>query len=345
MKYKLLGKSGLKVSEICLGAMMFGEEWGPIGANKDESKKIFDAFLNAGGNFIDTANSYMAGTSEKFLGDFISSRRKSLVIASKYTLFEPGCKDDLVRCGNNRKNMVQSLEASLKRLKTDYVDLYWVHAWDFLTPVEEVMRGLDDMVRAGKILYIGISDTPAWIVSRANTIAEFKGWTQFVGLQIEYSLLQRTPERDLIPMANELELAVTPWAPLAGGALTGKYLDKKESEPTRLSKDSARLNERNTAIVKEVKRIAEEMGVSATQVALNWLRQQNGIMIPIVGAKKESQIKDSLDCLNFVLPEEFMNKLDEVSKIELGFPHDFLKQPFISDLVHTGKKNLVINHR
>ena len=345
MKYKLLGKSGLKVSEICLGAMMFGLEWGPIGAGKDESKKIFDAFINAGGNFIDTANRYMDGTSEKYLGEFISSQRESIVIASKYTLYEPGCKGDLTRSGNNRKNLVQSLEGSLKRLKTDYIDLYWVHAWDFLTPVDEVMRGLDDMVRAGKIIYIGISDTPAWIVSRANTIAELRGWTQFIGLQIEYSLLQRAPERDLIPMANELELAVTPWAPLAGGALTGKYLNKKEDEPTRLNKDSARLNERNTSIVMEVKRIADELGVTATQVALNWLRQKKGIIIPIVGAKKESQIKDSLDCLNFVLPEEFMKQLDEVSKIELGFPHDFLNQPLINDLVYSGKKNLVINHR
>ena len=188
MKYKLLGKSGLKVSEICLGAMMFGEEWGPIGANKDESKKIFDAFLNAGGNFIDTANSYMAGTSEKFLGDFISSQRKSLVIASKYTLFEPGCKDDLVRCGNNRKNMVQSLEASLKRLKTDYVDLYWVHAWDFLTPVEEVMRGLDDMVRASGLEYNLVLSTTVWAYPAGSImggpisccIEVQKAWDEFI---------------------------------------------------------------------------------------------------------------------------------------------------------------------
>jgi aryl-alcohol dehydrogenase-like predicted oxidoreductase len=345
MKYKLLGKSGLRVSEICLGTMMFGEEWGPIGANKEESKKIYDAFINAGGNFLDTANRYTEGTSEKFLGEFIQSQRKSLVIATKYTLFEPGCKTDLTRSGNNRKNMVQSIEGSLKRLKTDYIDLYWLHAWDFLTPVEEVMRALDDLVSAGKILYIGISDTPAWIVSRANTIAELRGWSQFVGLQIEYSLLQRTPERDLIPMANALDIAVTPWAPLGGGALTGKYLDKKDNEPTRLSKDSARLNERNTLIAKEVKRIADELGVTSTQIAINWLRQKKGVIIPIVGAKKESQIKDSLECLSFNIPDEFMKKLDEVSKIDLGFPHEFLKQPLINDLVYSGKKDLIINHR
>jgi aryl-alcohol dehydrogenase-like predicted oxidoreductase len=345
MKYKLLGKSGLRVSEICLGTMMFGEEWGPTGANKEESKKIFDAFLNADGNFIDTANRYTEGTSEKFLGDFIASQRESLVIASKYTLFRPGKKDDILSSGNSRKNLVESLEGSLKRLRTDYIDLYWVHAWDFLTPVEEVMRALDDMVKAGKILYIGISDTPAWIVSMANTIAEFRSWTSFVGLQIEYSLIQRTPERELIPMANSLELAVTPWAPLGGGALTGKYLDKKSDEPTRLKKDSTRLNEKNTEIIKEVKKIADEMNVTPGQIALNWLRQQKGIIIPIVGAKKESQIKDSLGCLNFNIPGEFMKRLDEASKIELGFPHDFLNQPLINDLVYSGKKGLIINHR
>jgi aryl-alcohol dehydrogenase-like predicted oxidoreductase len=287
----------------------------------------------------------MEGTSEKFLGDFISSQRKSLVIATKYTLFEPGHKEDLTRSGNNRKNLVQSLEGSLKRLKTDYIDLYWVHAWDFLTPEEEVMRALDDMVGAGKILYIGVSDTPAWIVSRANTVAELRGWTQFVGLQIEYSLIQRAPERDLIPMANALDIAVIPWAVLGGGALTGKYLDKKDNEPTRLSKDSVRLNEKNVIIIKEVKRIADELGVTAAQVAINWLRQRKGNIIPIIGAKKDSQIIDSLGCLNFVLPDEVMKKLDEVSKIELGFPHDFLNKPFISDLIYSGKKNLIINHR
>lgn len=345
MKYKLLGKSGLRVSEICLGAMMFGEEMGPIGANKEESKKIFDAFINAGGNFIDTANRYQNGMSEIFLSDFIQPQRKNLVIATKYTVFEPDSNKEIVRSGNSRKNMIQSLEASLKRLKTDYVDLYWVHAWDFLTPVEEVMRGLDDLVKAGKILYIGISDTPAWIVSKANTIAEFRGWSQFVGLQIEYSLIQRTPERDLIPMANAFDIAVTPWAPLGGGALTGKYLDKKDSEPMRLNKDSQRLNERNTNIAREVKRIADELGVTPTQIAINWLRQKKGVIIPIVGAKKESQIKDSLDCLNFVIPDEFMKKLDDVSKIELGFPHDFLNQPLINDLLFSGKKDLIINHR
>jgi aryl-alcohol dehydrogenase-like predicted oxidoreductase len=202
MRYKLLGKSGLRVSELCLGTMTFGDLWKDWGlvTSKDESRKIFDGFAGAGGNFIDTANKYNEGGSEIMLGEFIESDRDRFVVATKYTLFTR--EGDPNACGNHRKNMTQALEASLKRLKTDYIDLYWLHAWDFMTPVEEVMRGLDDMVRAGKVLYVGISDTPAWIVSQANTLAKVHGWSPFVGLQIEYSLAQREPERDLLPMAR-----------------------------------------------------------------------------------------------------------------------------------------------
>jgi len=342
MKYKLLGKSGLRVSEICLGTMTFGKEWGAMGAEKDESKKIFDAFVNKGGNFLDTANRYHDGTSEKFTGEFIAPNRDSFVLATKYSLYNPNRKQDVLASGNSRKNMVYSLEQSLKRLKTDYIDLYWLHMWDFLTPEEEVMRSLDDMVRAGKILYIGISDTPAWIVAKSNTIAELRGWTQFIGLQIEYSLIQRTPERDLIPMANAYGMTVTPWAALAGGALTGKYLNKKSDEPHRVPEGSKRLNEKNTEIAKEVVRVAEEMGVTPGQVALNWVRQQKGSFIPIVGARTEAQIKDSLDCLNFTLPEKMMQRLHEVSKIDLGFPHEFLKEPLMNDLIYSGKREDII---
>jgi aryl-alcohol dehydrogenase-like predicted oxidoreductase len=220
MRYKLLGKSGLRVSELCLGTMTFGEVWG-WGASQSESHKIFDGFVEAGGNFLDTANNYTDGTSERYVGECIASDREHFVVATKYTLSMR--KDDPNASGNQRKNMVQALEASLKRLNTNYIDLYWVHAWDFLTPVEEVMRGLDDLVRAGKVLYVGISDTPAWVVAQANTLAVWRGWTPFVGVQIEYSLLQREPERDLLPMAQAFDLAVLAWSPLAGGLLSGKY--------------------------------------------------------------------------------------------------------------------------
>ncbi|MGB6449882.1 MAG: aldo/keto reductase, partial [Steroidobacteraceae bacterium] len=220
MRYRLLGNSGLRVSELCLGTMTFGDDWG-WGAGTEAAKVIYDAYREAGGNFIDTANLYTNGTSERLLGEFMQGHRESLVLATKYGNAAPG--SDPNAAGNHRKSMVQAVEASLKRLKTDYIDLYWLHIWDQMTPLEEIMRGFDDLARAGKILYAGISDAPAWWIARGNTVAELRGWTQFVGLQIEYSLLERTPERELLPMAHALGLGVTAWSPLAGGMLTGKY--------------------------------------------------------------------------------------------------------------------------
>lgn len=328
MKYKLLGNTGLRVSEISLGTMTFGTEWG-WGADKDVSQQIFDAYANAGGNFLDTANRYTEGTSEKWVGEFIKSDRDHFVLATKYTLFDR--LGDPNFSGNHRKNMMRSVEASLERLQTDYIDLLWLHAWDFMTPVEEVMRGLNDLVSSGKVHYIGISDTPAWIVSQANTIADFRGWSKFAALQIEYSLIQRTPERDLIPMAKALGLAVTPWAPLAGGALTGKYL---KGETGRVKEESDRRNERSVAITKKVVEIAEKLGVSAAQVAMRWTMQKDFTSIPIVGGRKLYQMEDSLGCVNFEIPSELLNELNDVSAIEMGFPHDFLESDGVKYVVY-----------
>ncbi len=318
MNYRLLGKSGLRVTELSLGTMTFGTEWG-WGADYDTSKAIFEAYAKAGGNFIDTANRYTEGTAERWVGDFIAADRDHWVLATKYTLFDR--KGDPNFSGNHRKNLMRSVHESLKRLKTDHIDLLWVHAWDNTTPVEEVMRGLDDLVSQGKVHYIGISDTPAWIVSHANTLADWRGWSRFVALQVEYSLIQRTPERDLLPMAKAFDLAVTPWAPLAGGALSGKYL---KGEKGRVPENSIRINERNAQIAQVVVSIAEDLGVSPAQVALNWLLQKNQTIIPIVGARTAQQMEDSLGCLSFKLSDEAITQLSEVSKIELGFPHDFL---------------------
>src|SRR3981189_197323 len=235
MKYRLLGKSGLRVSEAALGTMTFGDEWG-WGSPKAEEQKIYETYREAGGNFIDTANFYTNGTSEKFAGEFIKGHRQSVVLATKYTNAMPGT--DPNAAGNQRKNMVQAVEASLKRLQTDYIDLYWVHIWDQITPVEEVMRALDDLVRQGKVLYVGISDAPAWWIAQANTLASLRGWSPFVGLQIEYSLIERTVERELIPMAKALNLGVTAWSPLSSGGLTGKYHGHGSSEPGPLSTDA-----------------------------------------------------------------------------------------------------------
>ena len=273
MRYRLLGNSGLRVSEAALGTMTFGEDWG-WGAAKDEARKVYDAFREAGGNFIDTANIYTNGTSESFLGEFMKGHRQSVVLATKYTNAVPGT--DPNAAGNQRKNMMQAVEASLKRLQTDYIDLYWVHIWDQITPVEEVMRGLDDLVRQGKVLYVGISDAPAWWIAQANTLAHLRGWSPFVGLQIEYSLIERTVERELVPMAKALNIGVTAWSPLANGVLTGKYHGHGSSEPGRMSSDMMKDfmpdQQRTDRIVAAVKTVSDEIGRSMAQVALAWLR-------------------------------------------------------------------------
>lgn len=345
MQYKLLGKSGLRVSELCLGTMTFGEDWG-WGASYEESKKIYDLFREAGGNFIDTANVYTNGTSEKFLGEFIASERESIVLATKYTNgFGDGNPNG---GGNQRKNMVQSVEASLKRLNTDYIDLLWLHTWDFMTPVEEVMRAFDDLVRAGKILYIGISDAPAWVVSQCNTLAELRGWTQFVGLQIEYSLIQRTPERELLPMAHSLDIGVTAWSPLASGWLTGKYTGgRDDGDDKRLNNEMMEgfvdKSDRNTQIAQTVDKIAEQIDKSSSQVALAWLLSKG--VIPIVGARKVSHIEDNLKCVDVELSSEQIQQLDDVSQIELGFPHDFFKADMVRNFVYNGRFEQIYNHR
>jgi len=339
VKYKLFGRSGLRVSELALGTMTFGEEWG-WGSTKEESKQIFDLYANAGGNFIDTANRYTEGTSEKYVGEFISSDRDHFVVATKYTLFTR--LNDPNFSGNHKKNMVRSLEESLKRLNSDYVDLYWVHAWDYTTPVDEILRGLDDLIRQGKILYIGISDTPAWIVSHANTLAELNGWTQFAGIQIKYSLLDRTAELELLPMTRKFGLAVTPWGVIGGGILTGKYSKDTRPEDGRATVIPT-VKEKDLQIVEVVKQIADEIGCTPTQVALNWVRKQKGNIIPIIGARKVEQIKDNLFCLNYNLTNEQIEKLNNVSAFDLTFPHSFLNNPRIKELIYGGTENQIEN--
>jgi aryl-alcohol dehydrogenase-like predicted oxidoreductase len=341
MRYRLLGRSGLRVSELALGTMTFGEEWG-WGASKQESKRMFDAYAGAGGNFLDTANRYTEGTSERFVGDFIAADRDHWVVATKYTLWTR--RDDPNFSGNHRKNMIQACEASLERLGTDYIDLYWVHAWDFTTPIEEVMRGLDDLVSAGKVLYVGISDTPAWIVSRANTIADFRGWSPFVGLQIRYSLIDRTAEADLLPMARALDLAVTPWSVLGAGVLTGKYSRGNQPEEGR-AKAGAATRERNLEIAETVVSIAEEMGCTPSQVAIAWVRQQDGVVIPLIGARNLPQLTDNLGALEVRLSDDQLATLDDVSRIDLGFPHNFVTDPNILDVVSGGSWEQLDNHR
>ena len=342
MRYRLLGNSGLRVSEAALGTMTFGEEWG-WGTAKEEARKVYDAFREAGGNFIDTANMYTNGTSETFLGEFMKGHRGSIVLGTKYT--NAGAGKDPNAGGNQRKSMFQAVEASLKRLQTDYIDLYWVHIWDQITPVEEVMRGLDDLVRQGKVLYVGISDAPAWWIAQANTLARLRGWSPFVALQIEYSLAERTVERELTPMAKALGLGVTAWSPLAGGVLTGKYHEKTPAQDGRLA--TANMGQfkpdeqRAVRIVAAAKKVADEVGRSMAQVALAWLRYRPTPAIPIIGAKKLTQLQDNLASLDLALSTQQVKTLDEASHIELGFPHDFYARDMVRTFVYAGTRDLL----
>src|SRR6202163_2613417 len=337
MKYRLLGKSGLRVSEAAFGTMTFGEEWG-WGAAKDEARKVYDAFRAAGGNFIDTANFYTNGTSESFLGEFMEGHRQSVVMATKYTNAFPGT--DPNAAGNHRKSMMQAVEASLKRLRTDYIDLYWIHIWDQITPVEEVIRGLDDLVRQGKVLYVGISDAPAWWIAQANTLAELRGWTQFIGLQIEYSLAERTVERELIPMSKALSLGVLAWSPLAKGVLSGKYHGEGKADGGRMSNEGMKefLPEEQlaTRIISAVKAVSEQVGRSMAQIALAWLRHQAVPVIPIMGARKVSQLQDNLGSLDLELSAEQLKSLDGASRIELGFPESIYEREMVRGVRYGG---------
>lgn len=332
--YRLLGRSGLRVSPLCLGTMTFGgEQWG---AADDEARRMFDAYIDRGGNFIDTANVYAGTRSESLLGEFMQGKRGRLVLGTKYTLStNPG---DPNGSGNHRKNMMQAVEASLKRLQTDYIDLYFLHVWDDTTPADEILRGLDDLIRQGKINYLAISDTPAWQIARIQTMAELRGWSQFCGLQVEYSLIERTPERDLIPMAQRLGLGVLPWSPLSGGLLSGKYATgaQKPNDPEggreAMMTQFGRVTPAAIKIADAVKAVADEIGATSAQVALAWTLVNPGVAAPVLGARTMRQLEDNFGALDVALDAAALAKLDAASAITLGFPHDFLKLEFIKGM-------------
>jgi len=325
-RYRLLGKSGLRVSPLCLGTMTFGGKWNFTGKpSEEECEKIFEKYVALGGNFIDTANCYHDGESEKWLGTFITKRgiRDDLVIATKYSL--PMNKEghiNINHAGNHRKNMFESLEASLKRLQTNYIDLYYVHFWDYATPTEEIMRALDDLVRSGKVNYVGISDAPAWEVSRAQTLADLRGYSRFIAYQSMYSLSDRDADRDILPMSLELGLGVVPFNVLSSGKLTGKY--KRGEKPAEAQRQFVNPTERDYTIVDEIVKVADEIKKTPAQVAINWVLQQPGITSPIIGARTLDQFNDNIGALNFTLSSEYVTRLHNVSKIDLGYPHSFL---------------------
>jgi aryl-alcohol dehydrogenase-like predicted oxidoreductase len=323
--YRLLGRSGLRVSPLALGTMNFGVEQG-WGCDEREAGQIFNHFVDSGGNSIDTANFYADGGSERLLGKLLDGRREQLVIATKYSLSMR--RGDPNASGNHRKNMVQSVESSLRRLQTDYIDLLYLHVWEARTPVEEILRAFDDLVRAGKILYVGLSDTPAWQASRMQAIAELRGWSPFIALQVPYNLTERTVERELLPMALEMGLGVLPWSPLAGGVLSGKYAasdlkpDAGQSLPRhKINIATGRLSGRNLEIAAAASAVARQLGLTTAQVALAWTLQHPAVVSPIIGARTVAQLKENLACLQVVFNAEQLAQLNAASCIELGFPH------------------------
>lgn len=330
MRYRTFGRrTGLRVSEVALGAGNFGTRWGH-GADRAGAKRVFDAYVQAGGNFIDTADSYQFGESEEIIGELIAADRDSLLVGSKYTL---GTNDSygLSRTGNSRKTMVSSVEGSLKRLRTDHIDIYWAHFADGVTPMEEILRAFDDLLRSGKILYAGLSNFPAWRVSRADLLAELRGWAPIAGIQIEYSLAERTADRELLPMAEALGLGAALWSPLGGGFLTGKY---RSSQEGRINSFLARLvhteqTARETAILDAVLAVAKEIGTSPTEVAIAWLlhkaRYCTTALIPILGPRTSEQLASTLGALDLQLSADQVARLDDVSAIPLGTPHDQIR--------------------
>ncbi len=325
-KYVTLGNSGLRVSPFCLGAMTFGEDWG-WGSSVADSDAIIGRYLERGGNFIDTANVYTKGHSEKIIGDFVGRdrhRRDRVVIATKF--FGNLYAGDPNGGGAGRKAIVASCEQSLRRLQTDYLDLYWMHAWDRFTPIDETMRALDDLVAAGKVRYIGFSDTPAWKVAQAQTLASLRGWTRLIALQIEYSLLERTVEGELIPMALELGLGVTPWSPLRGGALSGKYTRENAgtAKADRGERVTTALGDKAYAIIDELIRIAKERATTPAAVALAWVRSRPGVASTIIGARRLEQLDQNLAALEVTIAPQDVAALDTLSKPTLGFPMQFM---------------------
>ncbi len=320
MRYRLFGTTGLRVSELFLGAMTFGEQGG-VGAPPAECRRILDAYAEAGGNVIDTAINYRGGASEEILGDLLEGRRDQFVLSTKYTVSRD--RADPNAAGNHRKNLRLSLETSLRRLRTSYIDIYWVHMWDQHTPAEETMRGLDDEVRAGKILYVGISDAPAWVIARANTLAQWHRWTPFAGLQAPYSLLRRDIERELLPMAGSLGMTVAAWSPLADGILSGKFARQAAEPGSRI--DPATVTDHQRAVAMAVQEVADDLGATPAQVAIAWTRARSAAIHPIIGARRVEQVLDNLGAADLELPAEAVTRLDVATKLDLGFPATFIR--------------------
>lgn len=346
--YYTLGRTGLRVSRLALGTMTFGTEWG-WGAEKSAAQQMFNTYLDAGGNFIDTADLYTNGSSESWLGDFIEARgaRDQVVLASKFSYnAQPGNPN---AGGNGRKNILRAVEGSLKRLKTDYLDLYLLHTWDQITPAEEVMRTFDDLVRSGKVRHVGLSNVPAWYAARAATIAQLRGYEPVSALQFEYSLAERNIEHELVGLGAEVGAGIMVWSPLSSGLLSGKYkADAKQQQQGRLAVMAgsanpgfAKFNERNWAIVAELEKVAQEAGRPMAQVAMNWVANRPGVASVIIGATRMEQLQNNLASLDFTLAPELAARLDAVSSPARPFPYTFFGpeiQPMLNGGATVGDK-------
>jgi aryl-alcohol dehydrogenase-like predicted oxidoreductase len=337
-QFVTLGRSGLRVSPLALGTMTFGTEWG-WGSEPAVARQVFDGYIEQGGNFIDTADGYTNGKSEELLGHFIAERglRERLVLATKFTFNADPANPNAG--GNGRKNIYRALEGSLHRLKTDYIDLYWMHVWDMVTPVEEVLSTMNDLVRAGKIRHFGFSDVPAWYVARAQTLAEKEGKEQLIALQLEYSLIERNIEREHVPVAQELGIGICPWSPLAGGFLSGKYRREGHTgrgegrlDAAKFSQLTDRFTEHNWRVLDALLEVAKQLDKKPVQVALNWVATQPGITSTIIGASNTEQLRDNLGAIEFTIPPELRKRLDDASAIELFHPYTFF-EPFIQNRV------------
>lgn len=332
MKYKILGKSGLRVSELCLGTMTFGESWN-WGTTTSLANEILKKFTDLGGNFIDTSNNYTDGKSEEIIGSFIKEDRDRYIVATKFTLQNKKYNDNLNMGGNHRKNLFRSVKESLKRLQTDFIDLLYLHMWDYTTPIDQIMKTLNDLVASGKVHHVAISDSPAYIASRGNAVAEYRGWSQFEAYQFPYSLVEREPEREVMPFSKEFGLTMTPWGILDAGLLSGKYTRKKNATG-RLSEGKwGNPREEQLNYAREVDKVADELGYTSAQVAIAWVRQQASNIIPILGFSNPDQLMENYESFSITLPEEKVEQLNNVRDTGLGFPIDFLKSPGVINLI------------
>jgi len=333
--YRILGRSGLRVSPLCLGCMTFGEDWS-FGSNHETSRKVYDVYREKGGNFFDTANAYTNGTSEKFLGEYIEGHRSQVVVATKFTANGDGfkaikgqltTKPNPNAGGNHKKSMVENLDLSLQRLGVRALDIFYLHFWENSTPSDEIIRGLDDVVRSGKAYHVAVSDAPAWFIARSNTIAELRGWSSFVALQTRYNLIERSYEGDLKSLTDAFSIATVTWGAIAEGFLTGKHTKESLAAGTGRAETVTQHsnNEKNWRILDEVKKVAEEIGATPAQVSINWLLE-HGVTSPIIGARTPEQLIDNLGSLDFKLTPEQLQRLDEVSKPTLAFPFAFINR-------------------